>query len=61
MVGIGIRFAQDVGVHRKKVHDEDWTVEDELRKRAFWYATIHLWIPGLTYITSGCLSVWTDP
>ncbi len=38
MVGIGIRLAQDVGVHRKKVQVGEWTVEDELRKRAFWYA-----------------------
>ncbi|KAK2459718.1 hypothetical protein APHAL10511_008252 [Amanita phalloides] len=37
MVGIGIRLAQDVGVHRrKKVHTTEWTVDDELRKRAFW-------------------------
>ena len=59
MVGIGIRFAQDVGVHRKKVDAEEWTVEDELRKRAFWYAFIYLSISGLISITSGCLSVWT--
>ena len=61
MVGIGIRFAQDVGVHRKKVHTEEWTVDDELRKRAFWYVTIHHSIPGLTSIASGCLSVWIGP
>ncbi|KAF8625882.1 hypothetical protein AX15_005149 [Amanita polypyramis BW_CC] len=36
MVGIGIRIAQDVGAHRRKVHTSDWTAEDELRKRAFW-------------------------
>ncbi|PPQ66905.1 hypothetical protein CVT24_008520 [Panaeolus cyanescens] len=36
MVGIGIRQAQDVGAHRRKVHDRPHTVEDELWKRAFW-------------------------
>lgn len=37
MVGIGIRLAQDVGAHRRKVHQRALTVEDELWKRAFWY------------------------
>ncbi|KAF9037629.1 fungal-specific transcription factor domain-containing protein [Panaeolus papilionaceus] len=36
MVGIGIRQAQDVGAHRRKVHNRPHTVEDELWKRAFW-------------------------
>ncbi|THV06403.1 hypothetical protein K435DRAFT_816004 [Dendrothele bispora CBS 962.96] len=35
MVGIGIRLAQDVGAHRRKV-SRPMTVEDELWKRAFW-------------------------
>jgi hypothetical protein len=36
MVGVGIRLAQDVGVHRRKVHNHTLTPEDELWKRAFW-------------------------
>jgi len=36
MVGIGLRFIQDVGAHRKKVYRSDPTVSDELWKRAFW-------------------------
>ncbi|KAF9009374.1 fungal-specific transcription factor domain-containing protein [Cyathus striatus] len=36
LVGIGIRLAQDVGVHRRRVSREKLTVEDELWKRAFW-------------------------
>ena len=36
MVGIGARFAQDVGVHRRIESAENLTVEDELWKRAFW-------------------------
>jgi len=36
MVGIGIRLAQDVGAHRRKVHTHKYTTEDELWKRAFW-------------------------
>ncbi|KAF5363184.1 hypothetical protein D9758_008334 [Tetrapyrgos nigripes] len=35
MVGIGIRLAQDVGAHRRKMA-KPMTVEDELWKRAFW-------------------------
>ncbi|KAF8988927.1 fungal-specific transcription factor domain-containing protein [Cyathus striatus] len=36
LVGIGIRLAQDVGAHRRRVPREKLTVEDELWKRAFW-------------------------
>ncbi|KAL4064599.1 fungal-specific transcription factor domain-containing protein [Scleroderma citrinum] len=36
IVGVGIRFAQDVGAHRRKVYNSTLTVEGELWKRAFW-------------------------
>ncbi|KAI0080947.1 hypothetical protein K474DRAFT_1768947 [Panus rudis PR-1116 ss-1] len=36
VVGAGLRMAQDVGAHRKKVYGSVYTVEDELWKRAFW-------------------------
>ncbi|EIN10102.1 hypothetical protein PUNSTDRAFT_102126 [Punctularia strigosozonata HHB-11173 SS5] len=36
MAGIGIRLAQDVGAHRRKVYGPKLTVEDELWKRACW-------------------------
>ncbi|KAG5648606.1 hypothetical protein DXG03_003217 [Asterophora parasitica] len=35
MVGLGVRFAQDVGAHRKKANETS-TVEAELWKRCFW-------------------------
>ncbi|EIW83333.1 hypothetical protein CONPUDRAFT_102063 [Coniophora puteana RWD-64-598 SS2] len=35
-VSIGLRKAQDVGAHRKKVYGARPTVEEELWKRAFW-------------------------
>lgn len=35
-VGIGIRVAQDVGAHRRKVYNAPLSVESELWKRAFW-------------------------
>ena len=38
MVGIGLRLAQDVGAHRRRSYHGPPTVEDELCKRAFWYA-----------------------
>ncbi|KAJ6496095.1 fungal-specific transcription factor domain-containing protein [Mycena sanguinolenta] len=36
LVGIGLRLAQDIGVHRRKAHVEVPSVERELFKRAFW-------------------------
>ncbi|KAI0073070.1 hypothetical protein K474DRAFT_1667005 [Panus rudis PR-1116 ss-1] len=36
VAGIGIRMAQDVGAHRRKVYSNTATVEEELWKRAFW-------------------------
>ncbi|TFY61087.1 hypothetical protein EVG20_g7194 [Dentipellis fragilis] len=40
MAGIGIRVAQDVGAHRRKVYNPTRTVEDELWKRAFWVLVV---------------------
>ncbi|KAA1476285.1 hypothetical protein DENSPDRAFT_843199 [Dentipellis sp. KUC8613] len=40
LVGIGIRVAQDVGAHRRKVYHATLTVEDELWKRAFWVLVV---------------------
>ncbi|KAL6301104.1 fungal-specific transcription factor domain-containing protein, partial [Sparassis latifolia] len=41
IVGIGIRRAQDVGVHRRKVHrGKVDTVENELWKRGFWVLVV---------------------
>ena len=39
MIGVGIRMAQDLGVHRRKMLLER-TVEGELLKRAFWLVDI---------------------
>lgn len=36
LVSIGLRKAQDVGAHRKKVYHARPTVEEELWKRAVW-------------------------
>ncbi|KAF5370577.1 hypothetical protein D9758_001905 [Tetrapyrgos nigripes] len=36
LVSIGIRFAQELGVHRRKPDGYKWTTEAELKKRAFW-------------------------
>lgn len=37
VIGVGIRLAQDVGAHRRKVYNTISTVDEELWKRAFWY------------------------
>ncbi|THG99015.1 hypothetical protein EW026_g3256 [Hermanssonia centrifuga] len=39
-VGIGIRYAQDMGAHRKKVYNAVPSVEEELLKRAFWFVYV---------------------
>ncbi|KAI0666688.1 fungal-specific transcription factor domain-containing protein [Trametes maxima] len=36
VVGLGMRIAQDVGIHRKKTYSSMTKVEGELYKRAFW-------------------------
>ena len=36
LAGIGLRMAQDVGAHRRKVYNVATSVESELWKRAFW-------------------------
>ncbi|KAF7368513.1 Zn(2)-C6 fungal-type domain-containing protein [Mycena venus] len=36
LVGVGLRLAQDIGVHRRQARIEVPTVESELYKRAFW-------------------------
>ncbi|TBU65203.1 fungal-specific transcription factor domain-containing protein [Dichomitus squalens] len=36
IIGVGIRMAQDVGAHRKKVYSSSPTIEEELWRRAFW-------------------------
>ncbi|KAH9481126.1 putative transcriptional regulatory protein [Psilocybe cubensis] len=36
IVGIGIRLAQDVGAHRRKIPGHSMTTQDELWTRAFW-------------------------
>ena len=38
VIGLGIRMAQDIGIHRKKMYSTKPTVIDELWKRAFWCA-----------------------
>ncbi|KAF9052201.1 hypothetical protein BDZ89DRAFT_939656 [Hymenopellis radicata] len=35
-VGMGIRLAQDMGVHRKRRTNEPWTPHDESLRRAWW-------------------------
>lgn len=37
IVGHGVRLAQDMGAHRRTTYSSTPTVEDELKKRAFWY------------------------
>ena len=47
VIGIGIRLAQAVGVHRKRVYGKTPTVGNELWKRAFWWGvtfdSVQIW------------------
>ena len=60
IIGVGIRMAQDVGAHRKKVYNATPTVEEELWKRAFWYiwCTKILIFSHSTFV-AGFLLSWT--
>ncbi len=40
IVGVGLRFAVEIGVHRRKAEGHIMTMEDELKKRAFWYEQV---------------------
>ncbi|KAG2146394.1 fungal-specific transcription factor domain-containing protein [Suillus bovinus] len=40
-ISIGLRKAQDVGAHRKKIYGAKPSVEDELWKRAFWVLVLY--------------------
>lgn len=41
LISIGLRKAQDVGAHRKKIYGAKPSVEDELWKRAFWVLVLY--------------------
>ncbi len=36
VVGLGLRYAVEIGLHRKKPKGHKPTVDDELKKRSFW-------------------------
>ncbi len=37
VTGIGLRSAIEIGLHRRKPEGHKLTVDDELKKRSFWY------------------------
>ena len=51
IIGVGIRMAQDVGAHRKKVYSSSPTLEEELWRRAFWCVCSRL--PGFRGLRAG--------
>ncbi|KZV68531.1 hypothetical protein PENSPDRAFT_546674, partial [Peniophora sp. CONT] len=42
LVGSGIRFALDIGAHKRRAYGSKPTLEDELFKRSFWYVYLHV-------------------
>lgn len=36
LVAVGIRFAEELGVHRRQPDGLKWTLFDEEKRRAFW-------------------------
>lgn len=36
VIGYGVRLAKDMGAHRRGTYGPRLTVEEELKKRAFW-------------------------
>ena len=61
LTGVGLRLAQDLGAHRKKMYDPKPNEEQELMKRAFWfvYASHHV-TPLLTRIYDCRSLMWLD-
>ena len=62
VIGVGIRLAQDVGAHRKKVYNPARTVEEELWKRAVWSALfLRRWVFYTHILTdsAGSWLLWT--
>lgn len=47
MFGSGIRFAEELGVHRRQPEGYKWTSLDEQKRRAFWV------LVSLDRLTSG--------
>ena len=50
ILSLGIRMAQDMGAHRKKLYSATPTVEQELWKRAFWSVVssdVYIFICGI--------------
>ena len=41
MLGLGLRMAQDVGAHRKKIYNATPSLADELWRRAVWCGPQH--------------------
>ncbi len=37
VIGVGLRAATEIGLHRQKPKGHKLTVNDELKKRSFWY------------------------
>lgn len=56
MTGLGIRLAQDLGVHRKKPDGYRLGFQDELQKRAFWLASR---VFGINIVLSNIIQVLT--
>ncbi|KAJ8073924.1 Gypsy retrotransposon integrase-like protein 1 [Marasmius tenuissimus] len=53
LVGVGIRSAQEIGLHRKSTSSEK-TVEDELWRRAFWILVLMDTLPMFTQCNFDC-------
>lgn len=45
IIGYGLRLAQDLGAHRRTTYGPKPTVEDELKKRAFWCVPVRYFLP----------------
>lgn len=56
VVGYAVRLAKDLGIHRRGTYGPRLTVEDELKKRAFWSAYMLLSsVKQESYVLVRCL------
>lgn len=43
IVGVALRFAEDIGVHREKVYGPEHAFENQMWKRVFWFVVLGFW------------------
>lgn len=62
IIGLGLRSAQDVGMHRRRVPlpGQTLSVEDEMKKRSFWCVVSETGRSPMLKLYAGHCCVWIE-